>query len=133
MEKKYQVQYFEPDVDERITSAQARAQRILSGVMETEEDFMLAMVVVIDRKRNLGLFSDYYKNRTLDELVFEAEIIRDTALPPAQAGSKVIERAGSEAKEELGNWIEQSISDMMPDNKFMEDAAEFMKTGEFKG
>lgn len=129
MEQK-KARYYEPQLDSRVTRAQARAQTILNGDIKTEEDFTLSLIYIIDRERNKGIFSDYYQERTLDELVFEAELVMAKPLPAAERGSKIIEKAGTEAKEELGDWVEKEMGDM--DSMFMEDAKTFMETGEFK-
>lgn len=123
------VEYYEPHTDERVAAAQAKAQRILTGTVETEAEFILALITIIDRDKKLGLFCDYYKNRTLDELVFEAEIVRGKPLEAAEAGHRAIEGAGQDAKTELGDWIEKELT---ADADFMKDAEKFMQTGEFK-
>lgn len=127
--------YSEPDFDERMTAAQSHAQKILTGKVDTEEDLYLVLVMIIDREKKMGMFSDYYKNRTLDELMFEAEIVQGRISSAAELGNKVINNASTEAKEELGDWLEKQFDPVAMDknNQFMKDAEEFMKTSNFKG
>lgn len=127
--------YSEPDFDERMTAAQTHAQKILTGRVDTEEDLFLVLVMIIDREKKMGMFADYYKNRTLDELMFEAEIVQGKISSAADLGNKIINSASTEAKDELGNWLEKQFDPVTLDqnNKFMKDAEEFMKTGNFKG
>ena len=132
MEQK-KVTYYEPQIDERVKQAQDRAQRILAGTLESEEDFMYAMILMIDREKRIGMFSDYYKNRTLDELVFEAELVTGKPLSGAEAGQRTLEGASKEAKTELGDWMQKEIEGLEGiDDQFAQDAKAFMETGNFK-
>jgi len=125
------MQYYEPDFEARLDAAQQKAQRILSGQVDTEEEFIISLVIVIDREKRLGIFADYYKDRTLDELIFEAELTRGVVMTPIERSEHVMSKATAADTAELSMDLASTFGDNI-DEKFFSDAMEFMNSGEFK-
>ena len=133
---------FEPDIEERIEAARVSAQKILNGEIEGVEDFRLALRYVISRSKGMGIFDEYFDKRTLDELVFEAELVQAKPRDNVDQASKMLKDKPEEAKDLFADW---DAEDAMPvsspaapppekveDSQFYKDAVRFMETDEFK-
>lgn len=123
---------FEPFLDDRIEEARKKAQRILMGQAETEEELRYVLIMVIEREKKLGMFSSYYEERTLDELVFEAELTKGVIADPIEAAAETIAKASAEEKAELSMDMANFFGDNLNED-FLKDAMSFMETGDFKG
>ena len=135
--------YKEPHLEERITSAKKKAERVKelmqdSSKIETEEEFEHLMVIFISRHYNMPIYSDYFKERTLDELVYEAQMIStfEKTFSPEDT-SNVIKNNESEANalademEQFLDATDQLDNTINEDDPFSKITSQFMETGEW--
>lgn len=125
--------YIEPNLNDRIEEAQKMAERISSGQVDTNGEFELSLRLIVSKQYNIPLFSEYFDNLTMDQLLLEVELVRLSKMSPEQKASELI----NSNKEELSGLFDDiegfEPPPMNPDeNNFMKDAMEFMKTGDFK-
>ena len=66
---------FEGDIEKRIKAAKEKAERVFYGVKTTIEEETLRLQYVISRHYGIPIFDNYFKDRTLDDLIFEIELI----------------------------------------------------------
>lgn len=64
----------EPHLKERIELAEAKAKKLVHGQPDSEEDLLTIYSVILSQKYNMPIFSDYFQERTLDELALEVFI-----------------------------------------------------------
>lgn len=122
---------FEPYLAERIEKARARARQIIDGQYDDEESLCLALRWFICQNRNRLFFDSYFDDRTLDDLVFEVEMMKLAKQSSTDRGSETLKDAPKEESEALfDDWVEADTNEA--EKKFEEDAKKFMQTGEFK-
>jgi hypothetical protein len=117
---------YEPYINERLDKARKKANNIVNGICETQEDFEMVMRLFLSKRYNIPIFSEYFENLEFDKLVFEVELHKASLIPQEKKTSEII----NENKEELStlfeDWVDEDLS------QFKDDDANFMKTGEFK-
>jgi hypothetical protein len=128
--------YIEPNFEIRVKAAKELAQRILGGLAETEEEFLLSLRYVISEARSIPLFSEYFDARTMDELILETELIRAKSViqNSPERTSSIINKDVKE-REKLADLFEQDMLKLgTPVIEDMVNQADldFMSTGEFK-
>lgn len=123
--------YYDPEIEERIKIARAKAARLTSNGWETEAEYGLALIIIIDSVLQKGIFDQYYRDRTLDQLVFEAEVVRGSKLAPEEKAAAVIATATKEDQADLSRHMAAEFGDTIDEN-FLKDAMEFMVSSEFK-
>lgn len=125
--------YIEPNLNDRIEEAKKMAERISSGQVDTNGEFELSLRLIVSKQYNIPLFSEYFDNLTMDQLLLEVELVRLSRMSPEQKASELI----NSNKEELSGLFDDIEGFDPPpmdpkENEFMKDAMEFMKTGDFK-
>lgn len=121
----------EPFLMERIDAARDRAQKIYDGVYEDEATLVDVMKWVICQNRNMAFFDPYFDARTLDDLVFETEMIRLYKQDKSTRGSDILKEAPKAESEGLfDDWVEADTA--KAEKQFEEDSKAFMQSGDFK-
>jgi len=126
----------EPNFEERVSEAKKRARRIANGEFQDIEDVNFALRFRIGRAYNIPIFHEYFESRTIDELVFECELISVSAETTEEKTSAVIAENKEElAKDLFSDWDTVATpATPPPQAPPVDDAAvEFMKTGKFLG
>lgn len=114
----------EPYLAERIEAAKKKAKQIIDGKIDDENDLRLVFQFVLCQKYNIPIFSPYFEERTLDELMFEvylhkeATIKSDPELAKEEAADFVREEAN---KDEYWEDLEE-FGDIQTDEEFLEQA-----------
>ena len=133
----------EVDFEERCEVAKKVAWRVFNGVGETEEEHEFFFRMILSEHYNIPMFSDFFLNLTLDQLIFEVEMVR---LRTQTKEDRVTDMATRpESQEEISglfddlqegdekvdeNWEEASIEDTSDVDEAMQN---FMDTGKFQG
>lgn len=121
----------EPHIIERIEAAKEKARHLVDGDYDDEESLLYVLRWKLCLARGWGFFDPYFKDRTLDDLVFENEMIRLSSQSSTSRGSEVLSSASVKERESLfDDWADADTK--IVDQKFDEDAKKFMETGEFK-
>lgn len=150
--------FFEPFINDRIEAAKEKARRIRDGIIETIEEFELSLRIFIGNYYKIPIFHKYFNDRTLDDLIFEAEIIRliINNSDGEPRGAELLRKNREEAEELFSDWIkeEEELGDDIEntemfqqmskdgengeevqwenvDASFLEQAKNFMETGNF--
>lgn len=126
----------EPLLEERIQIAKERARKIANSKLDSEDDLRLYLCYYIGSKYNLPIFSNYFDARTIDELMFEAELLSLKDRPQEQLASDITNEHKEEADALFDDWAEEDqqwveVSNPMTP-EFEEMAKKFMQTNEFK-
>jgi len=128
-------------LDARVKRAREFAQRIATGQVDGDLELEFFFRSRLSMFYRIPIFDSYFKDLTLDQLVFECELIRLLQQDGEKQGSEAL----SENKEEASamfddwaegdqkEWVDQSVTPDMTDGEFDQEAARFMKTGKFKG
>jgi len=119
------------DFENQLERGKERANKVFNSKDLDIEDQLLSLHFFLSRHYSIPLFSPYFKERTIEELVLEVELIRLSKTPTQENTSALLNNATKEQKEELfDDWIEQDEPQISEaDTKLFGD---FMKTGEFK-
>jgi len=64
----------EPHLKERIEAAEAKAKKLVHGQPDSEEELLIIYSVILSQKYNMPIFSEYFQERTIDELALEVFI-----------------------------------------------------------
>lgn len=121
----------EHNIEERLEAAKDYASKILSGKIDSVEDFRTLLEYRIAEAKGILLFDDVFKKFTLDQLMVMHELIIQQTVPTEQKMSETIASATEEEKDEMFDFM-KDIEKAEENNKFMQDAMNFMETGEFK-
>ena len=125
------MKYFEPNLEQRIEEAKTKAEKVASGMVETEEDLIWLFKSIISEYYKLPIYSEYFEERTTDQLAFEAHLIRAREVPTQEKASSLIQGNMEEAVaaiEQAWNEVDMNIN---PNE--LDDMKEFMSSGKFKG
>jgi hypothetical protein len=130
--------FWEPFLEERIEAARQKAQRLRDGIVEIMEEFELSLRVFISTHYTIPLFDTYFEERTLDDLIFEVEVIK-LKQSAAPSGSNTLKENAKEAEGLFDDWIEDDEKKAvglgnvdLKNDPFFNDAKAFMESGEFK-
>lgn len=110
----------EPYLAERIEAAKKKAKQIVEGKIDDENDLRLVFQFVLCQKYDIPIFSPYFEERTLDELMFEVYLHKEATIKsdPELAKEDAAETIRSEAgKDEYWEDLE-----MQTDEEFLEQA-----------
>lgn len=126
--------YKEPHIPERIEAVKDKIHRIIyaQGEYESQEDFELALRILLSREYKIPIFSDYFNNLTLDQLIFEVEVIKNLTMTQEQKTSEII----NENKEEIASLFddfEESDNEIQQNQEIGNMYKEFMNSGKFAG
>jgi hypothetical protein len=124
--------FFEDNIDERVSRAKERARKLLAGDPESPDDVIYALRAILCREYKMPLFDPYFQDRTIDELVFEIELVRGQQISGTQRGSEMLKEQKEEAQDLFADWEAAETGENLVDEKFVEEAKRFMQTGEFK-
>lgn len=113
----------EPYLNERIEAAKTKAKQIVDGKINDEDDLRLIFQFVLCQKYNIPIFDAYFNERTLDEIMFEVYLHKESAKKsdPELAKEEAAETIRSEAgKDEY--WEDLDGFDEQTDEEFLEQA-----------
>lgn len=103
--------FFEGDLKSRIDKAKQRASEVFNGSTEELDDHALQMAFILSQHYNIPLFSEYFMDRTFDELVFELELIQLLKKPEKPKMEEIVQDENN--KEELAglfdDWFQESV------------------------
>lgn len=130
------MQYNEPHIEGRIEAAKKFAEKLLSGRVETNEEFEWYLRFLVSKHYQIPIHSQYFDDLTFDQLLLEVELIRGVSATPEQRASDIV-KSNKDEVDHLFDGMEDPVftpPSMDPaQNQFARDAMEFMETGEFKG
>jgi vacuolar-type H+-ATPase subunit H len=129
--------FLELHLEKRIQEARERANRIVSNQHATFEDNVIYLQAILARHYNMPIFHEYFKNRTIDELIFEIELISAFNKTPESRGQELLKENKEEAASLFDDWakddmVEVSQQNFMSDDEFSKISQQFMENGEFK-
>jgi hypothetical protein len=127
--------HLEGDIDDRIKLAKQRAESVYYGHSDVLEDQVMRLQFLLSREYNMPLFSDYFEKRTLDQLIFEMELIKLSREPATDKMSDIMKDEGKKKELEslFDDWTEENTVDLSDTTGYNEESVfkEFMQTGEF--
>jgi hypothetical protein len=127
--------HLEGDIDDRIKLAKQRAESVYYGHSDVLEDQVMRLQFLLSREYNMPLFSDYFEKRTLDDLIFEMELIKLSREPATDKMSDIMKDEGKKKELEslFDDWTEENTVDLSDTTGYDEESVfkEFMETGEF--
>jgi hypothetical protein len=124
----------EPYLDERVASAKQRARKIANGSVDSELDLRDYLVYYIATKYNMPIFSEYFQARTLDDLIYESELLSLRDRPKEQLASDITNEHKDEADALFDDWAaEDQWNDVPPpiSSELDEAAKKFMTTNQW--
>lgn len=110
----------EPYLAERIEAAKKKAKQIIEGKIDDEDDLRLVFQFVLCQKYNIPIFSPYFEERTLDELMFEVYLHKEATVKSDPELAK--EEAADFVREEANKDEYWEDLDMQTDEEFLEQA-----------
>lgn len=99
------------DYDSRVEAAKTLAEDIYYKRNPTAGNSILFIQVLLAKHYNIPIFSDYFKERTVEELIFELEIINLFRLTPEDRTKELIEKAKKSTAEGDENELKSIFSD----------------------
>ena len=129
--------FFELHLDKRIAKAKARAERIASNKHTDFDDGIFYLRAILSKHYNLPIFHEYFIDRTLDELIFEIELINAFDKPSGERGQEILKENKEEAEGLFDDWaeddmVEVSKDDAMSEEEFNKISQQFMTSGDFQ-
>ena len=64
----------EPHLKERIEAAERKAKKLVHGQPDSEDELLIIYSTILSQKYNMPIFSEYFQERTIDELALEVFI-----------------------------------------------------------
>ena len=125
----------EGDIGKRIEDAKKYAATVFYGQGTKLDDDLLRLHFQLSQHYMIPLYSPYFKERTLDELVFEWELINLSKKPAGDTMKEIM--ASEDDKKELeslfDDWDTNNSVDLSENIEYDEDemVKKFMETGEF--
>jgi len=110
----------EPYLAERIEAAKKKAKQIIDGKIDDENDLRLVFQFVLCQKYSIPIFSPYFEERTLDELMFEVYLHKEATVKSDPELAK--EEAADFVREEANKDEYWEDLDMQTDDEFLEQA-----------
>jgi len=110
----------EPYLAERIEAAKKKAKQIIDGKIDDENDLRLVFQFVLCQRYNIPIFSPYFEERTLDELMFEVYLHKEATVKADP--DLVKEEAADFIREEANKDEYWEDLDMQTDNEFLDQA-----------
>jgi hypothetical protein len=110
----------EPYLAERIEAAKKKAKQIIDGKIDDENDLRLVFQFVLCQRYNIPIFSPYFEERTLDELMFEVYLHKEATVKADPDLAK--EEAADFIREEANKDEYWEDLDMQTDNEFLDQA-----------
>lgn len=122
---------FEPFSEERAVLAKEKASRVFNGNYKDYSEVLLYLIWILAQHYKIPVFDSYFKDRSLDDLIFEVELIRLQRLPPEEHKSEVINQNRKEAEELFDDFEDEEMISPESDDSFNEMAKKFMETNDF--
>jgi hypothetical protein len=110
----------EPYLAERIEAAKKKAKQIIDGKIDDENDLRLVFQFVLCQRYNIPIFSPYFEERTLDELMFEVYLHKEATVKADP--DLVKEEAADFIREEANKDEYWEDLDMQTDDEFLDQA-----------
>jgi hypothetical protein len=110
----------EPYLAERIEAAKKKAKQIIDGKIDDENDLRLVFQFVLCQRYNIPIFSPYFEERTLDELMFEVYLHKEATVKADPDLAK--EEAADFIREEANKDEYWEDLDMQTDDEFLDQA-----------
>lgn len=129
--------FLELHLDKRIEKARERANRIVSNKHTDFEDSVIYLKAILSRHYNMPIFHEYFDKRTLDELIFEIELINAFQKPTQDRGQEMLKENKEEASALFDDFAEDDMMEVskeqfMSDEEFAKISQQFMQDGDFK-
>ncbi len=125
----------EPYISQRLEKAEEYARKLLNGEVVDEKALLDILRWRICTYYSIPFFDKYFQDRTLDELAFEASLIKystETRQDVTKRTSNLLNQATQEDLDELSKgWEDVDAASSISEEQFLEDAKKFMKTNEF--
>lgn len=129
--------FLELHLDKRIQEAKSRAERIMLNKHNSLEDGVFYLRSILSNHYRLPIFHEYFEKRTIDELIFEIELINAYNKPISDRGQDMLKENKEDASSLFDDMfdddmVEVSNNNIMQDSEFEELSKQFMQSGEFK-
>lgn len=108
-----------------------KASKVFHNKDLSFDEQILALRFFLSRHYNIPLFSKYLTNRTVEEIIFEVELIKLSRTPTAQNTSALMNENKKEIESMFDDFVEQDAEPFEITDKDKQIFGEFMKTGEF--
>jgi hypothetical protein len=122
---------FEPHLEERIDAAKEYARAIMTKQHKTMDDMILYLQITLAKHYGWGIYDPYFKDKTIDQLIFEVEVITMNTQSSPEVASALLKEGGKEAEGLFDDMVEADMKVAMSDDEWKTTAAKFMQTGEF--
>ena len=125
-------------LDHRMDSAKEVATKLIGNDIETVEDFRLLLEYRISEAKGILLFDPVFRLMTIDQLMVMHELLIQQSerrsqdeRPTVDVASEKLSAATEKDKDDMFGFMDD-IEKTEQENKYMQDALDFMKDGEFK-
>ena len=123
------------DIENLQEMAAQRAIDIVSGNYNDIDSLMLSLKFILVKTYNIPLFSEYFENRTIPELLLEVALHKESSTPSITRTNELANKLDKEDVDDLfGDMIDEDdkkdegiLSEAELDNVYKE----FMSTGKF--
>ncbi len=99
----------EVSIEDRIAKAQKLAKEIFNGEYDSMAKTELFLRVLISKHYNIPIFSDYFTNLTLDQLIFEVEMVKEMSSTPEERMKEKAEANKEELDNLFADWDAEDI------------------------
>lgn len=125
--------YSEPFLSERIEKAKKKAFDIVNKNHNTIEDSVYYLRYILSRHYNMPFFHEYFEQRTIEELIFEIELIKQSEQSNVEKGKDLLASNKEEAEGLFDDMVKEDEEEMNNVDSFNDLAQEFIRSGKFKG
>lgn len=123
----------EPFIIERIEKVKKYVDQLVNGELTDEESFIRVLKWNICSYYKIPFFHKYFDDRTLEDLLFESEMIKKTTESRGDQVKRASNMLQGASKEDIdaivGKWEDE---DIVVDDAQLQRDLEFMQSGEFK-
>jgi hypothetical protein len=122
------IKYLEPHLVARIEAAEQKARDLIEGRGNDEDALEGVLRWRLCLHYGQPFFWTYLDDKTIDDMIFELELIKLSKKNNVERGSEMLQTAPKEEQDKLfEDW-----DTVAPPTKTLEDDLKFMQTGEFK-
>lgn len=104
----------EPNLEQRIKKAKDRAKKLVDTDFQNEEDLHWWLVFQLSKYYKMPIYSEYFQDRTMDELMFELSMIQEDNKPKDVKSSEIVNENLEEAQgifDDFEDEFNQSFSE----------------------
>lgn len=104
----------EPNLEQRIKKAKDRAKKLVDTDFQNEEDLHWWLVFQLSKYYKMPIYSEYFRDRTMDELMFELSMIQEDNKPKDVKASEIVNENLEEAQgifDDFEDEFNQSFSE----------------------